>query len=149
MSKIVRHDVNEEDVRKRVDGFGKLIPKAIAAAVICRETGLLDVLTHVPVELMRRSTTRALEDSFLYAEALGAYGRGDTVAAWDKGQAALLAAQTEILPPPTVEVTREVTIPMTEVFLRLVEGAGEGRPPTPFRVLRGGLLCGRTRTPWG
>lgn len=103
-------------------------------AVICRERRLLEALCRVPVELMRRSRTSALEDSFLYAEALQAYGRGEP-GARDKAQAALEATKTEVLPAPTVEATHELAVPMMELFLRLIEGKPNGFNETLARAI--------------
>jgi hypothetical protein len=104
------------DVGNWTDGF--------LMATICREKEVVDSLCRVPIELLRRSTTRGLEHTYLFVQALQSYcRRGQDSAEW--AQAALRATEDRSIPSPTLNTTRELSRPAIEVLLRLIGGRGE------------------------
>jgi hypothetical protein len=103
------------DVGNWTDGF--------FMAAISRDRELIEALCGVPMKLLRASTTRGLEDAYLFAEALQLHskGQGDPR---KPASAALLATEAADLPRPAVKATRELANPSIQVFLRLLEKEG-------------------------
>jgi hypothetical protein len=100
------------DVGNWTDGF--------FMAAICREADLLESLCRAPIELFRVSTTRGLEDSYLFAEALASHW-SDGVGSAERALAALRATEETDRPAQTANATRELAVPEIQVFLRLIE----------------------------
>lgn len=139
-----------EEVEVRIgDGPLALAPSAVdkslhhvgnwtdgfSAAAICRERDLMDALCRVPVEVLRRSSTRGLEHTYLLAAALQAYWRKEGEAR-ERAVTALQATEDEKLPGPALNATRELAVPKIEVFLRLVEGRPEPFNEALYRALQ-------------
>lgn len=101
-----------QDVGNWTDGF--------FMAATCRARDLLEFFCRVPVDLLRASTTRGLDDRYLFAEALQAYVLRAAGSA-DSALAALRAIRGDTVPPAAINATRDLGVPELELFLRLLE----------------------------
>jgi len=88
-------------------------------AAICRETPLLDVLCRTPIDLLRQSSTRAEEYSYLFADALRSYWRREDEAP-ERLLSALEATDPDRLQPASRDYVLHVVVPQMEMFYRLM-----------------------------
>ena len=94
-------------------------------AAICREKALLDALCAAPTDMLRRSSTKGDEYTYLYVDALRAFWRKED------GAPAVLLEAIKATDPERVEIAPEdyvlgIAVPQMEVLYRLMDLDGPG-----------------------
>lgn len=84
--------------------------RAFFAAMASRSHEALEILTNIPMDLLRRSTTKAPDWLYLYFEAFAAFARREPHAP-DRELAALKAADPDLVDPAAADYALDVVSP--------------------------------------
>lgn len=99
--------------------------KGFFAAVVCRETAVLDTLVTTPIEVIRDSSTVAQDCQYDFIEALQAFWQSSPQA-YEPLRSALRATDPSLVDEGAVDYILHVTVPEINLLYQLMLGDRDG-----------------------